>query len=1017
MFNRVGLTIGSAYVLWACTLGLPQGAGAGDRACAAAEATGTAELERVFRSPPDAAKPWAYWWWLNANVTRESITRDLEEMKQQGLGGFLLFDVTGYGQQIVPSPPRRVEFLSPAWRELVKHALQEANRLGLEMSMNLSTCGGALRAPWKTGQQAPKDLLWASAEVLGPARVTVAAPPQQGPRMWDAALVAARIGDAADAKPSSAAPGGPIQLGADRAQLHPVVVKPTEQIVATEVVDLTGKLDAQGRLVWDVPAGRWRLLRFVFALMDQAGLTGAAQESAASDVDMLDAQAVRDHFRRFAGAVLSDAGPLVGKTLTHFYSVSWEGAIPTWTFGFDREFAKYRGYAVRPYLPVLAGLTVRKPEVTQRFLRDYCRTLSDCFMHNCYGTLDELCRQAGVQWHSESGGPWRRQTLLFAEADAFAFWGRNDMPQGEFWWGGKPEVFRSNARLTANAAHIYGRPLASIEAFTHMQNHWSAYPATLKPGADNALCDGINRFVWHTFSASPKQFGLPGIVYFAGTHLNPNVTWWRHAGAVLGYLGRCQALLRQGRFVADVCCYRSDRNYADWSSGTRRGVKPMLTLPKGYAGDVLNTEVLVERLAVRDGRLVLPDGMSYGLLLVDPEEDTLPPESLRKIIQLVHDGATVVLGSRRPQRAPGLTGYPACEDELRRLVTELWGASGDGAFKRRLGKGKLIGGTEIEQVLVEEGIRPDCAGPWPYIHRTGAGFDVYFIAGTGRAEHTFRVQGREPELWDPLSGTIRDAVCYRTTDDGRTIVPLELPENGSVFVVFRRPAEPARLVAVSGPPGGLEIAGRSGRGARLRLWQSGRYTLETPAGTPIVLDATLPESHPLAGPWQVQFDPAWGGPASIVFDRLMAWDQHPDDGIKHYSGTATYRKTFQLDAVQVRQPVRLQLGDVKYVARVRINRKDLGVVWTAPWTADLSGGVREGENELEIDVTNLWANRLIGDAALAPERRRTRTNIHLQNHRGTLKPYQGYGADDPLLPSGLLGPARLEFGQEREVRF
>jgi hypothetical protein len=674
---------------------------------------------------------------------------------------------------------------------------------------------------------------------------------------------------------------------------------------------------------------------------------------------------------------------------------------------------------VRPCLPVLAGLTVKDAAVSQRFLRDYRRALSDCFMKNCYETLGSLCRRSGLKWHSESGGPWRRDTLLFAEADALAFWGRNDMPQGEFWWPGTPAVGRGNARLVASAAHIYGRPLVSIEAFTHMQPHWSAYPAALKPGADAAFCDGINRFVWHTFSASPPEFGKPGIVYFAGTHLNPNVTWWEHAGAILSYLARCQALLKQGRFVADACLYRSDKNYAMWSRGPK---VPALwpSLPAGYAFDLVNTEVLLERLSVKDGRLALPDGMRYCVLAVDPEDDSLPPQALRKIIELAREGATVVLGRRRPQRAPGLADYPACDAEVRRMAADLWGeeAAPTAPAARTMGRGKVISGTEIGQVLAAEGILPDCASPWDYVHRSTNDNDIYFLSGSGDAECTFRVAGREPELWDPQTGTLRDAVCWRRTYDGRTAVPVSLPENGSVFVVFRRAAEERRIASVSGPPAGLAVEGRTAGGARISLWQAGRYLLRTSQGNEVAVDAAaVPGPVPLAGPWEVRFAPGWGAPESIEFPELVAWDKHPDEGIKYFSGTATYRKTFTLSAEQAARRVRLRLGDVRHVARVRVNGKDLCVVWTAPWTADLSGSVGPGQNRLEIDVTNLWVNRLIGDAGLPEDRRRTRTNIRLETGNRTVRPFEGYGSTDPLVPSGLLGPVRLEFAEEREIQF
>ncbi len=982
----------------------------------------SADLDQAFRSPPDAVKPWAYWWWLNANVTKESITHDLEAMKSKGFGGFLLFDVTAYGQHIVPSPERRIAFMSPAWHALVKHALAEAGRLGLKASVNLSTCGGALRAPWTTGQQAPKGLVWTAADVVGPRQIQCVVPRLQGPESWDVAVVAARI--SADGSPASpVAAGDKLQFSNDPGQWQqavqstepPRVAKGAKAVpqpkpaTTDEVIDLTGKLDAQGRLTWDVPQGRWRVIRFLSTIMKGP--------EAEWDVDMLDSSAVEAHFNRFGKAILADAGPRVGKTLTHFYSVSWEGAIPTWTFGFDREFQKYRGYSLLPYLPVLAGMTVKDPEVSQRFLRDFGRTLGDCFTTNCYSKLGELCHRAGLEWHAESGGPWRRDTLLFAHADALAFWGRNDMPQGEFWWTGMPDSGRSNGIQTAMAAHVYGRPLASIEAFTHMRPHWSAYPATLKPSADAAFCDGINLFIWHTFSASPPAFGKPGIEYFAGTHINPNVTWWDQAGGILAYLARCQAMLRQGRFVADVCCYRSDKNYTAWNRDTRNS-RPALGLPQGYAMDLLNTEVLLKRLSVEDGRLVLPDGMSYRLLWVDPADEPIPPQALQQILQLVRDGATVVLGPRQPQRAPGLKDYPACDEEVRRLAAGLWGFAGNQPSRRTDGKGKIIVGETIEKALKDEKILPDCAGPCEYNHRRTDAMDVYFVAGTGEAEYAFRVQGKEPELWDPVTGTIRDAVCYRTTDDGRTIVPIRLPEHGSVFVVFRRPAQAKHLVEVSGPESGLQIVGRTEAGACVRLWQDGKYVLRTSPEEAVSLGGTpIPAPLPIAGPWTVCFAPGWGAPASIVFDELLSWDKHPNDAIKHFSGKATYRKTFTLGAEQAKGLVRLQLAEVKYVAQVRVNRKDMGVVWTSPWTVDLTGAVKTGENELEIDVVNLWVNRLIGDAGLPENQRRTKTNIYLQKGERTLKPYQGYSSKDPLVASGLLGPVRLEFGRQQEVKF
>jgi hypothetical protein len=960
LVSRENLTI----LLWACSLAWLATTAAPRCACGS-------DLDEGFRTPADADKPWVYYWWLNGNVTEELIRRDLGEMKEKGIAGFLLFDARGYHDDHVPPPPSKMEFMGPEWRKMLKFTMTEAGRLGLKMSVNLSSCAGALKGPWTVGDDAPKKLVWATSEVEGPRQLRMALPAGEWGRSWEIVVMAAR---------HASSPAGS-------------AAKP----VAAEVVDLSDRVSAEKQLVWDVPKGRWTVFRFACTIM----------EGREDEVDILDEKAVEGHFNRMGRAILADAGPLAPSTLTHFYSVSWEGAAPTWTPGFEQAFAKYRGYELRPYLPVLAGMIVNSQEVTDRFLRDYSRTIGDCFMDHCYGKLRTLCHAAGLKWHSESGGPWPRGSALFAHSDQLAFWARNDMPQGEFWW---PGAKQTNARRTAMATHIYGLPLAAIEAFTHMRGHWSAYPAALKPSADAALCDGVNFFIWHTFTASLPEFGKPGREYFAGTHLNPNVTWWNQAGAFLAYLARCQHLLREGRFVADVGCYTSDRNYSAWSRGEKWGDRASFSLGRGYTYDLLNTEVLLDRVSVDRGDLVLPDGMRYRLLVVDLEDDAVQPAAIRKIVELAKAGATVVLGQRRPQRAAGLKGYPAGDDEVRRLADTLWG--GDKGVRNRF---RPAAGTAVDEILQSRGILPDFIGPYDCIHRRSDEADIYFLSGKGDAECTFRVEGKEPELWDPVTGRIRDAIEYRASGDGRTIVPIRLPENGSVFVVFRRPAEQPHLAALSDPEG-IQIEDRCADGARLRLWRQGHYELKTSQDQRLSIDVEgLPEPQTVAGPWEVHFAPGGGAPDKLVFDRLIPWNEHPDEGVKYFSGTATYRKTFELEGARTRNPIRLHLGQVGQLAEVRLNGKPLGVVWTAPWTVDLTGAVRPGVNQLEISVTNVWANRLIGDAGLPPEKRLTKTNILLQAGPAKFPRYKGYSSRDALIPSGLMGPVQLEFGEQREV--
>ena len=937
------------------------------------------ELAEGFQNPPRAVGPWAYWWWIKGNVTEPSITRDLEAMKEKGFSGVLMFDARGYHESHVPPPRSRMEFMSHEWRQKLRFAMAEAKRLGLTMSVNLSSCAGALKGPWNVGDDAPKRLVWAARQVRGPSRFSEALPGGDWGRSWDVALVAARHAGPREGKGATPKP------------------------MVTDVQDISNKVDPQGRLTWDVPPGQWTLLRFAYAVM----------KGREDEVDILSAEAVGRHFERMGGALLADAGPLAGQTLTHFYSVSWEGAIPTWTAGFDREFASRRGYDLWPCLPVLAGMTVGDKGKSARFLRDYRKTLGDCFMDHCYGTLRTLCRRAGLKWHSESGGPWNRKLPTFGHADQMAFLGRNDMPQGEFWHGG-----RAMNRPAAMAAHIYGRPLAAAEAFTHMRAHWSAYPAALKPDADAAFCDGINHFIWHTFTASPPEFGKPGIEYFAGTHLNPNVTWWEQAGPFIKYLARCQFLLRQGQPVVDVCCYTGDGPYLHWGRGERWSANPTLTLGKSHAYDLMATEVLTKRLTVEGGSLALPEGMRYRLLVVDLEQAAALPAALRRIIELVEAGATVALGQRRPTRAPGLHGYPACDEQVRRLAARLWGGATGAPPRRALGRGWVIAAASMDHALRLAGVAADVAGPWRWTHRRADDADIYFVSGEGQADVTFRVRGKEPELWDSRTGRIRDAILYRTSQEGRTVVPITLPANGSVFVVFRKPARAERLVSASAPAGGLEIVDRVDGGVRVRLWRKGRYVLETARGRKVAFDAaSVVDPHALRGPWSLHFPSGWGAPASVAMDRLIAWNTHPHEGIRHFSGTATYRTSFELDAEQARRPVRLGLGQVGHIARVRVNGKDLGVVWTAPWRVDLSGVAKAGRNELEIDVTNLWVNRLVGDAGLPREQRRTRTNVPALPRGSRLPHYRGYSPEHRLVTSGLLGPVTLEFAEEQDARF
>ncbi len=892
----------------------------------------------AFADPPTSVRPWVYYWCLKGNISKEQITHDLEEMADKGVGGLLVFDSRRYWDDYastthVPVPLEiKHEFMSEGWRTIMKHLVSEAHRLGLQVSFNISDSGGQLRGPWDMKDLGPHELVWTECNLNGPKKVTLDfAIPADKVNYRDVATLAVRI--TSEVSPDREA----VRLNETWGQ---VTYPDKTSANYDELVDLSSAIQ-NGKLEWNVPEGNWKILRFGMVRIGEPGC-----------VDILNARSVEDYFHKMPETLLNDVGPFAGTTLTHFYNVSWEGVHPNWSEGFEELFFKNRKYKIANYLPILRGLVPNADPITaQRFVNDYLKSVADAFRENCYQTVGRLCHERGVFWHSEDGGPWNRKSPLFQEADMLAFWGQNDFPQGEFWISGNYN--RTNIPYAAMAAHIYGRRDVSVEAFTHMNKHWTVYPALLKPYADHNYIFGANLFIWHTFTASPPELGRPGFEYFAGSHVNSNVTWWPSVGPFMKYMARCQLLLRQGKFVADLCVYTSDKNYVAWGNGKKWNPNSKLELPSGYRYDLLDTEVLVNRLQYKDGFFVLPDGMKYRVLVFDPLESGIPAVAILKIHQLVKAGAPVVLGALKPTMAVGLTDRQNSDQTVINTSAELWSNS------------KLNPGNSISEFLSDKKIQPDFEGPFEFHHRQIDGTDIYFVVGTGKGDCLFRMTGKKAELWNALDGSVTP-VNTVATPDGRTKIALDLPNNGSIFVVF---SEGATVNTASIP----------------------KKTVS---------------SLTLSGPWTVSFNPELGGPKQVVFETLTPWNENKDLGIRYYSGSAVYSSEFELTAEQAEIAPILSLGIVCNIARVRFNGHDLGIVWTDPWTVALTGA-KAGKNQIEIEVTNCWCNRLIGDAALEPAKRITRTNIVLEKAGEKMHGYRGYTADSPLLPSGLLGPVEI----------
>lgn len=737
--------------------------------------------------------------------------------------------------------------------------------------------------------------------------------------------------------------------------LPPLMIEDTEAIV-----DLTDRIDAEGRLDWDVPAGEWTLMRFVCANTGLS-LRLPSPNSGGLAIDHFSADATRFHFQYLLDRLREELGDLRETALKQMYVCSYELSGSTWTPDFLAQFKGRRGYEMVQFLPVLAGCVVRDHEVTARFNHDYRKTLGDLLVDAFYRAATELSNEYGLQLCAEAGGPG--PPLHQVPVDALEAQGAIDIPRGEFWKDHNVWVVKE----TACASHIYGKPLVDMEAFTSWR-HWQDGPFELKPLADRAFCDGTNHITFHTAAHNPSPTDRPGWVYHAGTHMNPSLAWWPKAGPWIDYLSRCSYMLQQGLFVADVCYYYGDQGF--------NFVEPEQyesSLGYGYDYDVTNAEVMLTRMTVKDGRITLPDGLSYELLVL-PEREDINLAVLRKLEEFVRKGATIL--GPRPTRSSGLTEYPDRDAEVRQIADRLWGPCDGKSRKEHVyGKGKVIWGKTPREVLEERDIRQDFAAytmrsdvqyPLDYIHRRTADADIYFVCNKGdRVEDplcVFRVSDRVPELWMPDTGEIRPWSFDRDRH-GNARLRLHLAPYGSAFVVFRDAAE-------------VETPNK-----------------ESPASEQV---------REITGPWEVRFPPGWGAPAVRTFDRLLSWTDVDDEGVKYFSGVATYRNTFEMAADQIASGDRLylDLGRVRFVAEVAVNGRSAGIVWKPPFRVEITDLVKPGRNDLTVEVANTWSNRLVGDAQ-TEGRDYCRTNIIRS------LTWQVPWKDTPLLESGLLGPVKL----------
>ncbi|HTJ10795.1 MAG TPA: glycosyl hydrolase, partial [Dinghuibacter sp.] len=724
--------------------------------------------------------------------------------------------------------------------------------------------------------------------------------------------------------------------------IQPEVTDNRYMVDPAQVIDISSSMDSTGRLRWRAPAGDWVVLRTGMTPTKVVN-SPASPEATGLQGDKLNKQHVAASFDAFIGEIL---WRIPAEDRTCFQVVvedSYEVGGLNWTDDMATRFKARYGYDPVPYIPVMMGYVVGSEDKSDRFLWDLRRFIADGVAYDYVGGLRELAHRHGLTNWLENYGHWG------FPAEFLQYGGQSDEVGGEFWAEG--DLGDIENRAASSSAHIYGKNKVSAESFTAGGGTYARYPALLKPRADRFFTEGINNTLLHVYISQPDD-RLPGVNTWFGTEFNRHNTWFGQLDVFTTYLKRCNFLLRQGRYVADVAYFIGE------DAPKMIGVTSPL-LPRGYSYDYINAEVILHRLSVVAGRWTLPDGLSYKVLVLPPLK-TMRPEVLARLDSLVALGG-VLLGPA-PERSPSLQDYGRADARVRSMALTLWQSP------------RVYNGVGLDTVFARLRILPDMAGPDSvlFIHRTLSDRDIYFVSNqtAHRLDCTpaFRVQGASPVLWDPVTGETR-ALPRFSVEGGVTRVPLRFERYQSYFVVFGR-------------GGGVGAAERDGGVAT---------NFPSPK---VVLD--------VRGPWKVSFDTAMRGPAGpVVLDTLSDWGRSLDTAIRYYSGKAIYRCDFRVDAVYPKgKRVWLDLGSVMAMAKVRVNGVYAGGAWTPPYRVDISGTVRKGMNHLEVEVVNTWVNRLIGDSRLPVKDRRTWMDV------------DPYGPGDACVSSGLLGPVRICVGGE-----
>lgn len=958
------------------------------------------DLKKSFSNPPDDCRPQVLWQWMGGLISKEGITKDLEAMAEQGIGGTMIMLMPDQA----PFPfawsyrdyPGKVKVLSDEYFGMINFAIGESDRLGLELRIFMcpgwSHCGG----PWVPVEKSIKRLSYSKTTVTGPSIFDNLLVSSEMPSIsWGGSIIPhwnkdfAKKPDYTDDYRKNIAVLATPELEAADSPIDP-----------DKIIVLTEQMDETGKLAWNIPKGKWNIWKM--DLIPANNVNHPADVNAIGrESDRMDPEAVRIVYEGMVGRINKEARAKGYTAFKGFETDSYEGGYQDFGLDFADQFKKRRGYDCIKWLPAWKNenIIIKNRELTERYRNDMRRTVSELWEERFHGELRRLADENGLEWLVE---PYWGSVL-----DWRSISGKSTTPGTEFWVrtyvDDQGQLQRTSTELVGDANEtsiLYGQNLVWAEAFTaeSYNSAWRNDPWLLKPIGDDVMSRGVNMFFIHGFYLNPFPDNIqPGITMgYWGTQYCRHLTWWKYASEWHRYLARCSYMLRQGRPVADVLVYPSELFFSTSS------------LYNDYRKVHLTDDVLMNSLAVDRNLLTLPNGNTFKVLVLK-EGECIRPEALRKIKQLVYDGA-LLIGNPPPSSSGSLENYPSSDEEINALSKELWPDLLPDAFvEKSYGKGKILSGISVEDALtkvlklpdlVVDSSRPEDKGDIVYIRRQLSGGELFFVSNQADEVKDIRlsikVSGLQPEWWDPVKGTSSLLTDFEVRD-GRTIIPVRMVPRQSGFVVFQDPITEKQQ-------------------------KTGVFSNQEKA-------------QELSGAWTVNFDPRWGGPAEVVFNQLTDWATHSDENIRYYSGTATYHKTFDAETLNADA---LDLGKVKNLAKVTLNGKEMGIVWCAPWQVEIPRNtLKHKGNILEIEVINTWVNRMIGDEQEPEDCELIEANTtgdrlgsydkkiigrglkdlpdwlidkkaRPSSKRYTFTSWRFYNKEAPLLSSGLLGPVFLK---------